>query len=309
MAGEPNAGDFGSTLRAARERRGVSLQQIAKRTKISVAVLEALERNDIERLPGGLFSRAFVRSYAFEVGLDPEATIQRFVDAFPEASAAGSAHAAEEQQEEEAAYDSSQRTASAFVRLIVISVPIVALLLYFGMRDRAEDVPAAPAASPPLAPALPAAPPVTAPTSPEPPPEPTPAKPPGTAADRDRAAADTGPAGARGRGPAPAPPVPEPLAAPPPDSAAAEPVKVAVVATAPCWVSAIVDGERVVSRELQAGERVAFEVGRSVVLTAGDAAALAVTINGADARPLGAAGQVVTVRVTPDNYKEYLVSP
>jgi hypothetical protein len=86
-------------------------------------------------------------------------------------------------------------------------------------------------------------------------------------------------------------------------------VTVAIVATAPCWVSAIVDGERVVSRELQSGERVAFEVGRAVVLTAGDAGALAMTINGADARPLGTAGQVVTVRLTPANYKEYLVSP
>jgi hypothetical protein len=86
-------------------------------------------------------------------------------------------------------------------------------------------------------------------------------------------------------------------------------VTVAVVATGPCWVSAIVDGERVVAREFQTGERIAFEFGRSVVLTAGDAAALAVTINGEEARPLGTAGQVVTVRVTPTNFKEYLVAP
>ena len=70
-------------------------------------------------------------------------------------------------------------------------------------------------------------------------------------------------------------------------------------------MSAIVDGERVVAREFQTGERLAFEFGRSVVLTAGDAAALAVTINGEEARPLGSAGQVVTVRVTPTNFNEY----
>ena len=45
------------------------------------------------------------------------------------------------------------------------------------------------------------------------------------------------------------------------------------------------------------------------MLTAGDAMALAVTINGEEARPLGSAGQVVTVRVTPANFKEYLVAP
>src|SRR5436190_12779362 len=76
-------GDFGSRLRAARERKGVPLREIANRTKIAVAVLDALERNDISRLPGGIFSRAFVRAYANEVGLDPEVTIQEFVAQFP----------------------------------------------------------------------------------------------------------------------------------------------------------------------------------------------------------------------------------
>src|SRR5437667_8566542 len=75
--------DFGSKLREARERRGISLRQIANATKISVGVLEALERNDVSRLPGGIFGRAFVRSYAVEVGLDPERTIQEFITRFP----------------------------------------------------------------------------------------------------------------------------------------------------------------------------------------------------------------------------------
>ena len=61
-------GDFGSRMRHAREQRGVSLRQIADATKISVSQLEALERNDVSRLPGGIFSRAFVRSYADERG-------------------------------------------------------------------------------------------------------------------------------------------------------------------------------------------------------------------------------------------------
>src|SRR5881296_4234404 len=82
MADRP-PGDFGRNLREARERRGVSLRQIANTTKISVSALEALERNDISRLPGGIFSRAFVRSYALEVGLDPEKTIQEFIAQFP----------------------------------------------------------------------------------------------------------------------------------------------------------------------------------------------------------------------------------
>src|SRR5205807_3195293 len=83
MAFDRTAGDFGSRLRAARERRGLSLRQIAVATKISMSALEALERNDISRLPGGIFSRAFVRSYAVEVGLDPDATVQEFLAQFP----------------------------------------------------------------------------------------------------------------------------------------------------------------------------------------------------------------------------------
>jgi cytoskeleton protein RodZ len=89
-AGKP---DFGIRMKRQREERGVSLRRIADATKISVSALEALERNDISRLPGGIFSRAFVRSYAVEVGLDPEQTVRDFIVHFPQDSVtAGSPH-------------------------------------------------------------------------------------------------------------------------------------------------------------------------------------------------------------------------
>jgi cytoskeletal protein RodZ len=78
--------DFGARLRRVREERGLSLHTMADATKISVRTLEALERNDIARLPGGIFSRGFVREYALQVGLDPEATIVEFMASFPDAS-------------------------------------------------------------------------------------------------------------------------------------------------------------------------------------------------------------------------------
>src|SRR5437899_13098217 len=83
MAVERKTGDFGSTLREARERKGISLREIANATKISVRALEALERNDISHLPGGIFSRSFVRAYAAEAGLNPEETVDDFVRSFP----------------------------------------------------------------------------------------------------------------------------------------------------------------------------------------------------------------------------------
>jgi len=76
MVAQRASGDFGGSLRAARERRGLSLRQIANATKISMITLEALERNDIARLPGGIFTRAFVRSYALEVGLDGAVNVE-----------------------------------------------------------------------------------------------------------------------------------------------------------------------------------------------------------------------------------------
>src|SRR5499426_2539673 len=76
-------GDFGSKLREARERKGVSLREIANATKISVRALEALERNDISHLPGGIFSRSFVRAYAVQAGLNPDETVDDFVRQFP----------------------------------------------------------------------------------------------------------------------------------------------------------------------------------------------------------------------------------
>ena len=77
--------DLGARLKHAREARGLPLSDIASRTKISVTALEALERNDLSKLPGGIFGRAFVRAYAGELGLDPDKTVSDFHVALEEA--------------------------------------------------------------------------------------------------------------------------------------------------------------------------------------------------------------------------------
>jgi transcriptional regulator with XRE-family HTH domain len=75
---------FGPELRRAREARGLTLEEIAEVTKVSIALYRGLENNDLSRWPSGLFRRAFLRSYAEAVGLDPEDTCRRFVRLFPE---------------------------------------------------------------------------------------------------------------------------------------------------------------------------------------------------------------------------------
>src|SRR5947209_8977276 len=131
MSADRTSPDFGSKLREARERRGVTLRQIANATKISLSVLDALERNDISRLPGGIFGRAFVRSYAIEVGLDPETTIQDFIAQFPHDSVT-QGHPTAEQTDDNETVESDRRMAGTFLSLIAISVPIAIAVLYFG---------------------------------------------------------------------------------------------------------------------------------------------------------------------------------
>ncbi|MBP1635271.1 MAG: hypothetical protein H6Q10_1845 [Acidobacteria bacterium] len=75
---------FGPELRRAREARGLTVEEIAEVTKVSAALYRGLENNDLSRWPTGLFRRAFIRSYAEAVGLDPEDTCRRLVRLFPE---------------------------------------------------------------------------------------------------------------------------------------------------------------------------------------------------------------------------------
>ncbi len=75
---------FGLELRRARERKGLTLEQVSERTKVSVAHFAGLERGDMSRWPAGIFGRAFVRGYAGVVGLDPEELVAAFAQIYPE---------------------------------------------------------------------------------------------------------------------------------------------------------------------------------------------------------------------------------
>lgn len=60
-----------SSLRAAREEKGLSLSQVSAHLKLTVRQIEAIERGDLSELPGATFARGFVRNYARFMGLDP----------------------------------------------------------------------------------------------------------------------------------------------------------------------------------------------------------------------------------------------
>lgn len=64
--------NFGSYLRHERELRGVPLEEISGATKIHIRFLQALEDNKFEELPGQVFIKGYIRSYADTIGSDAQ---------------------------------------------------------------------------------------------------------------------------------------------------------------------------------------------------------------------------------------------
>ena len=120
--------DLGARLKQARIAKGVQLRDIATATKISVVALEALERSDFSRLPGGIFSRAFVRAYALAVGLDPEVAVNEFLVEF--AQYEKDAEKNRKQPEitpDDLHFVERQRKALRTLRLVLLGAALIAL--------------------------------------------------------------------------------------------------------------------------------------------------------------------------------------
>ena len=75
---------FGARLRQQREKREIPLKAISDQTKIKLSLLEGLERDDISQWPSGIFRKAYVRSYAIAIGLNPDVVVHEFFDLYPE---------------------------------------------------------------------------------------------------------------------------------------------------------------------------------------------------------------------------------
>ena len=71
-------GNFGERLKRERELREVSMDELSKATRISNRFLEALENEDWDRLPGGVFGHGFVRTVARYLGLDENALLGEY---------------------------------------------------------------------------------------------------------------------------------------------------------------------------------------------------------------------------------------
>jgi len=72
-------GRIGETLKKARELREINLREISDATKINIRYLEAIETNQFDALPGGVFNKGFIRAYANYIGLDGQAMVDNYV--------------------------------------------------------------------------------------------------------------------------------------------------------------------------------------------------------------------------------------
>jgi transcriptional regulator with XRE-family HTH domain len=105
----------GDQLRGARERLGMTLVDLSRRTRIKPSLLAALEQGDVEKLPRGPFRRGFARAYALEVGLDAERLLKHFEsEPTPPAPSTPPPH------------DRQQLSSSSFVSRLAVCAAIVA---------------------------------------------------------------------------------------------------------------------------------------------------------------------------------------
>ncbi|WP_161568291.1 helix-turn-helix domain-containing protein [Anaerobacillus alkaliphilus] len=75
--------ELGLRLKTAREERKLSLDELQNITKIQKRYLQAIEEGKLEMLPGQFYVRAFVRSYAEAVGMDPEMILEEHANELP----------------------------------------------------------------------------------------------------------------------------------------------------------------------------------------------------------------------------------
>ncbi len=285
-------GSLGAWLRAQREARGVSLREIADDSKISLRYLEALEDDRFGVLPAPVFTRGFLREYARIVGLDGDEVVNLYLQVAPPREAESGELLVPPAAAAPRRTGPGRATGPMLGIALLLVAGLVALLVWWLRRE--APVPG-PAANPPAV-AAPAAV-AEAARQPEAP-----------AAQIDpRATPDPAPTPDQGlRGVAPGagataepPPaaVPAALAVvgePEGDFAAAEPLRVVLEFSQDCWVEFTVDGGRRTSELRAAGEVVTLVARDHVLLTLGNLAGVAISIDGRPWSPPAGEGARVT---------------
>src|SRR5208337_5598993 len=109
---------FGEKLKSEREKRKITLEQISSSTKIGTRMLQALEEDRFNQLPGGIFNKGFVRAYSRCVGLDEDQTVADYLEASGDAPPVSTEIAA---REDGARQDREQENSENISRMEAIS--------------------------------------------------------------------------------------------------------------------------------------------------------------------------------------------
>lgn len=116
---------LGEKLRAARESRGISISEVAEQTRIAPMYIECIENDNFKPLPGGIFNKGFVKSYARFIGIDENEALQDYARQMSQAD--GSTH-----QEEFRSYRpevlTDDRASQSSISTIIFAGIILALM-------------------------------------------------------------------------------------------------------------------------------------------------------------------------------------
>ena len=282
---------LGATFRREREARNISLEEIAAQTKIGIRLLRAIEEERFERLPGGIFNISFIRQYARHLGINEEVAVREYLHLVGSGREAVSAerHAPPEPPV------SLEGTEYGRIIFAAVVVGVLAVGIGYGLYRLHGYLTAAPSpGDQTLAIATPAEPSpglVERPAELESveglPPAENPqdglAAPSGVSAVSSAPAVATPVGGPEVRGDVPV--VPEELA-------------LRIDSNGPVWLSITADGVKQWQGTMRANQSREIQAAESVRLTVGDAAAVALTLNGKPLPALGRPGEVKNLTIT-----------
>jgi cytoskeleton protein RodZ len=310
----------GETLRAERLKRNLALDQISRELKISSRFLAAIETGEFNKLPGGVFTKSFVRQYARLLGLDEEelaGQVQRDLEPpadIPQSASKPRASVSEFHVPKMEAWESigenrfrwsgSLSAAAIFVLALLICSGVYTLIVRPRTAETVQTTKQPPSPQPaaqPISP-TPAAPsaavpePVAAPPSQSPTaqrsPEPVAAAAPASIPAQPSASAST---------PAPNPATPPVIRAAQADRNAA--VRVEITAGEAVWLLVRVDGKYSFSGTLEANQTRTVDANGTVLLRLGNAGSVNITFNGKPIGAVGPKGQVRTVQFTSGGFQ------
>jgi cytoskeletal protein RodZ len=249
---------IGETLRQERVRQGLDLQTVSESTKIGTRMLKAMEAGEFGKLPGGVFTRSFVRQYATALGLDPAYVEAELTELHLQPEEKNSSTEKVQEPASRAALFSEAvgDSNSIWSSLVWVAVAILVCGGVYLILQRSGSSKSS---------ALPETKPVVAEEK-------------------------------KIQQPAALAPTPAPNSAA--TSPANAPLQVVLSASEQSWVSISVDGKPKFSGILQPNEKREITADDRVKVIAGNAGALDISLNGKAIEALGPKGQVRTVELT-----------